>query len=78
VQRILLTAFPLLRDSEAEPRPRRHISADVKAVADAANLQAARIILGDPRYSGLMREWAQMIVDRCGESAQQRHLLEAA
>jgi hypothetical protein len=35
-----------------------------------ANRECARIILSDPRYEGLMREWAELVLQYEPEQAQ--------
>jgi hypothetical protein len=31
---------------------------------DIANREAARIILSDPKYEGVMQEWAKMVMEK--------------
>src|SRR4029078_5641835 len=42
---------------------KRGKKAKTPATIDEANRTAARIIAADPRYGGLMREWAQKILN---------------
>jgi hypothetical protein len=43
---------------------REHAMKRITAGYDRANRAAAEIILADPKYTGLAREWAELVMER--------------